>query len=117
MYIYDSIHKFEENCLTVNDNTLIKLSFFTDILIYMCVLPLSLPWPASRSARYYFMPCKLIHYIPGILAIFICFMCIFLNMFYLFFMFIVTDEDGRRLPGIKHFFNDELQDSELIGIM
>lgn len=37
--IYDSIHKFEENCLTVNDNTPIKLSFFTDFLmyIYMCV--------------------------------------------------------------------------------
>lgn len=44
-------------------------------------------------------------------------MCIFLNMFYLFFMFIVIDEDGRRFFGIKYFFNDELYDSELIGIM
>lgn len=32
MHVYDSIHKFEENCLTVNDNTTIKLSFFTDFL-------------------------------------------------------------------------------------
>lgn len=40
------------------------------LCIYICVLPLSLPWPASRFARYYFMPCKLIHYIPGIWAIF-----------------------------------------------
>lgn len=63
------------------------------------------------------MFCKFIYNIFGIWVILICFMCIFLNMFYLFFMFIVIDEDGRRFFGIKYFFNDELYDSELIGIM